>query len=75
MSLASWTPCDEIGMDGHHHCPYCEDGEYVNCDWYCGYEEPQDDPYDYEEEEYENYNDYGDDSFYSDLGFDKWEDG
>ena len=49
MSLASWTPCDEIGWDGHHHCPYCEDGEYVNCEWYCGAEEPQDDPYEWEE--------------------------
>lgn len=42
MSLRSFTPCDEIGWDGHYHCPYCEDGEYVNCEYYCGADEPED---------------------------------
>lgn len=42
MSLRSITPCDEIGWDGHYHCPYCEDGEYVNCEYYCGADEPED---------------------------------
>lgn len=45
MSLKKWTPCDEPDLDGRHHCPYAEDGDYVNCEWYCGAEEPQDDPY------------------------------
>lgn len=36
MSIKSWTPCDEIGIDGHYHCPYCEDGQYVDCEYYCG---------------------------------------
>ena len=43
MSLKSWTPCDEIGWDGHYHCPYCDDGEYVNCEYYCGCDESEDD--------------------------------
>lgn len=56
MSLRNWTPCDEPDLDGHHHCPYADDGDYVNCEWYCGAEEPQDDPYiwgDAEEDEEE----------------------
>lgn len=57
MSLASWTPCDEIGFDGRHHCPYCDDGDYVNCEYYCGADEPADD-YDYD------YEDDVDESFY-----------
>lgn len=51
MSLRNWTPCDEPDMDGRHHCPYADDGDYVNCEWYCGAEEPQDDPEIWEEEE------------------------
>jgi len=54
MSLRNWTPCDEPDLDGFHHCPYADDGDYVNCEWYCGAEEPQDDPEIWEEyEEYE----------------------
>ena len=53
MSLRNWTPCDEPDFEGRHHCPYAEDGDYVNCEWYCGAEEPQDDPEIWEEEEYE----------------------
>ena len=51
MSLRSWTPCDEKDIDGQYHCPYCEDGEYVNCEWYCGADEPEDYP-DFDEEDY-----------------------
>lgn len=56
MSLRNWTPCDEPDLDGRRHCPYADDGDYVNCEWYCGAEEPQDDPYiwgDAEEDEEE----------------------
>jgi len=52
MSLRSITPCDEVGWDGHYHCPYCDDGDYVNCEWYCGADEPEDYPSDWEEEDY-----------------------
>lgn len=51
MSLRNWTPCDEPDLEGRHHCPYADDGDYVNCEWYCGAEEPQDDPEIWEEEE------------------------
>lgn len=51
MSLRNWTPCDEPDLEGHHHCPYAEDGDYVNCEYYCGAEEPQDDPEVWEEDE------------------------
>ena len=55
MSLRQHTPCDDyIGLDGFHHCPYADDGDYVNCEYWCGAEEPQDDPEIWEEyEEYE----------------------
>ena len=51
MSLRNWTPCDEPDMDGRHHCPYADDGDYVNCEYWCGAEEPQDDPEIWEEDE------------------------
>lgn len=51
MSLRNWTPCDEPDLEGRHHCPYAEDGDYVNCEYYCGAEEPQDDPEIWEEDE------------------------
>lgn len=41
MSLKSWTPCDEIGWDGLHHCPYCDDGDTVDCERYCFFEEDE----------------------------------
>ena len=44
MSLRSITPCDEVGWDGLHHCPYVDDDGYVNCEYYCGADEPEDDP-------------------------------
>lgn len=55
MSLRNWTPCDEPDLDGHHHCPYADDGDYVNCEYWCGAEEPQDDPEIWEEDEEEEY--------------------
>ena len=62
MSIRLYTPCDEVdSIDGLHHCPYAEDGDYVNCEWYCGAEEPADDP-----EEWEP--DYDDE-----VGFDPYE--
>ena len=51
MSLRKWTPCDEPDLEGHHHCPYADDGDYVNCEYWCGAEEPEDYPEEYEEEE------------------------
>lgn len=51
MSLRNWTPCDEPDLEGHHHCPYAEDGDYVNCEYWCGAEEPQDNPEIWEEDE------------------------
>ena len=51
MSLRSWTPCDEPDLDGQHHCPYADDGDYVNCEYWCGAEEPEDYPEEYEGEE------------------------
>lgn len=63
MSLKHWTPCDEPDIDGHYHCPYCEDGEYVNCEWYCGADEPED----YPEDHYDEPEDID-----SDCGFDPY---
>ena len=46
MSLRRYTPCDIDGI-----CPY--EAEYSrDCEYWCGAEEPQDDP-DIWEEEYE----------------------
>ena len=75
MSLRNWTPCDEPDLEGRHHCPYAEDGEYVNCEYWCGAEEPQDDPEIWEEED----EDYKDEPDYEeemeadlDMGFDPY---
>ena len=51
MSLKKWTPCDEPDLEGRHHCPYADDGDYVNCEYWCGAEEPEDYPEEYEEED------------------------
>lgn len=51
MSLKNWTPCDEPDLEGRHHCPYAENGDYVNCEYWCGADEPEDNPEDWEEEE------------------------
>ena len=44
MSLRWSTPCDEPDLDGHHHCPYADGGDYVNCEYWCGADEPEDEP-------------------------------
>lgn len=51
MSLRNWTPCDEPDLEGRHYCPYAEEGDYVNCEYWCGAEEPEDYPEKYEEYE------------------------
>ena len=38
MSLRQITPCDYSGV-----CPYNSEG-YGSCEYWCGAEEPQDDP-------------------------------
>ena len=53
MSLRNWTPCDEPDLDGHHHCPYAMDGDYVDCEYYCGADEPEDACNYYDEEDYQ----------------------
>ena len=45
MTLKKYTPCDD-GV-----CPYMDECGYVNCDWYCSAEEPQDNPEVWDEEE------------------------
>ncbi len=42
MSLRKDTPCDVDGI-----CPY-ESGEYCSCEYWCGADEPQDDPEEWE---------------------------
>ena len=50
MSLRQYTPCDEADpVTGLHYCPYADSADYVNCEYWCGAEEPQDD---YREDEY-----------------------
>ena len=48
-----YTPCDDIGPDGLHHCPY--DAMYSSdCDYHCPQnEEPEDYP-DLEDEDDED---------------------
>ena len=75
MSLRNWTPCDEPDLEGRHHCPYAEDGEYVNCEYWCGAEEPQDDPeiWEEEDEDYEDEPDYEEEMEADlDMGFDPY---
>ena len=64
MSIKKQTPCDFIGPDGHYHCPYAEDGEYVNCEWYCGAEEPEDRPEVWEDDHEGDYFGDGDFSYF-----------
>lgn len=40
MSLKWSTPCDHEG----HICPYMDSSGYVNCEWWCSAEEPEDVP-------------------------------
>ena len=44
MSLRNWTPCDEPDLEGYHHCPYADDSGYVDCEYWCRSDEPDDDP-------------------------------
>ena len=46
MSLRKQTPCDFADWDGKYRCPYADEGGdgYVNCEYWCGADEPQDDP-------------------------------
>ena len=56
MSLRRHTPCDERDtITGLHICPYAYDGAYVNCEWWCGADEPEDDPSMWDEVIYESY--------------------
>lgn len=72
MSLRKWTPCDEPDLEGRHHCPYAEDGDYVNCEYWCGAEEPEDYPEEYEEYE-EDEPDYEEEMEADlDVGFDPY---
>lgn len=72
MSLRKWTPCDEPDLEGHHHCPYADDGDYVNCEYWCGAEEPEDYPEEYEEYE-EDEPDYKEEMEADlDMGFDPY---
>lgn len=52
MSVRIWKPCDELDLDGHYLCPYAEDGDYPNCEYWCGADEPEPAYYD-ESEDYE----------------------
>lgn len=70
MSLKKWTPCDEPDLDGRHHCPYAEDGDYVNCEYWCGAEEPEDYPEEYEEDEPPDYEEEMEADL--DMGFDPY---
>ena len=70
MSLRNWTPCDEPDLDGRHHCPYAEDGDYVNCEYWCGADEPEDYPEEYEEEEPSDYEEEMEADL--DMGFDPY---
>ena len=43
MSIRKVTPCDTyVDEEGFHHCPYAADGDYVNCEYWCSADEPQD---------------------------------
>ena len=73
MSLRKQTPCDVyVDEEGFHHCPYAEDGDYVNCEYWCGAEEPEDYPEEYEEYE-EDEPDYEEEMEADlDMGFDPY---
>lgn len=44
MSLRQKTPCDEIDpFTGMTECPYANGNQHVDCEYWCGAEEPQDD--------------------------------
>ena len=71
MSLRKQTPCDVyVDEKGFHHCPYADDGDYVNCEYWCGAEEPEDYPEEYEEEEPPDYEEEMEADL--DMGFDPY---
>ena len=75
MSLRNWTPCNEPDFEGRHHCPYAEDGDYVNCEYWCGSSAPQDNPeiWEEEDEDYEDEPDYEEEMEADlDMGFDPY---
>lgn len=48
MSLRQYTPCDEVDpITGLHYCPYADSSDYVNCEYWCGADEPEDEREDY----------------------------
>lgn len=73
MSLRKQTPCDVyVDEEGFHHCPYADDGDYVNCEYWCGAEEPEDYPEECEEYE-EDEPDYEEEMETDlDMGFDPY---
>ena len=66
MSLRLTTPCDCDGI-----CPYMfNDGDYVNCEYWCGAEEPQDNPEEWEEDSFDDEEDrgsYGEFSYFTET--------
>lgn len=46
QTLKRYTPCDIDGI-----CPYMQGDGQVNCEWWCSAEEPEDYPWEYEEED------------------------
>lgn len=73
MSLRKQTPCDVyVDEEGFHHCPYADDGDYVNCEYWCSADEPEDYPEEYEEYE-EDEPDYEEEMAADlDMGFDPY---
>ena len=62
MSLKQITPCDCVGL-----CPY--DAEYNHdCEYWCGADEPEDYPEDYDQEEYK----YESDNCDYEIGYDPY---
>lgn len=51
MSLKHETPCDWLkDEDGLSVCPYMMPGECVDCEYWCGADEPVDVPEEWEED-------------------------
>ena len=42
MALRWTTPCNEPDINGRHYCPYMDSSGYVNCEYWCHDEEPED---------------------------------
>ena len=50
MSLRWHTPCDDRDLDGNFYCPYMDSDGEVDCEYWCGADEPDDDPEEWYEE-------------------------